>query len=165
MSNPSEISDQGRDLARSALIWTLALLALPCLALLAFGQLDWALAVALGAMLGWLNIAMLARGVSAGISKTLEGIDASRRERGEPSLAELDAQLKGAEIGAEDPRATDPKLVELPKGFGALTRLGLVVAAAAGLFLLRPAQPGGIAIGVIVSLAGLAVAAMRRNSH
>ncbi|MCA9682056.1 MAG: hypothetical protein KC457_07650 [Myxococcales bacterium] len=144
-------------LVRDALLISALLTAPASLVATLLGSADLGISLAIGWMIGALNLVLLARGIDAAIRRTLAGIDEARRERGEPTLAELD--------GEADPRAgaVDPALVRRPSGAGGAVRLALGLAAVVALLWLHPERPEGLAIGVVFVLTGLGASAGRHN--
>lgn len=135
---------------RRALVVSGLLLA-PICALAILADADLAIAIALGGLLGAVNLILLARGVGQLIDQTVAGIAAAKAR--EDSAASDTASAEGI----------DPAKVERPRGVAAFVRIGAIALAVVAVFLLRPARPLGLAIGFVVVLAGAAVAAIRQE--
>jgi hypothetical protein len=108
-----------------------------------FGLPELGISIIFGTLLGTANLMLLARGVGAAIDRTVEEIERTRRESGR----ELDP--------AEAAR----------RGAGGALRLACVVLLVAAVLWYPPIEPLGLAIGVIVMLIALSLAALRENQR
>lgn len=149
--DPQLLAQRRRALLIDAVRWSCLVggLAAGGAALLASPALG--ISIALGTLLAAINLVLLARGIAGALDGTVEAVERARRE----------GRQTGTETGQIDPEA----IVDRPRGVGGGLRLLLVVALVGAVFIYRPAQPIGLAIGVIVVLAGLSLAALREHQR
>jgi hypothetical protein len=110
-----------------------------------FGLPSLAISILFGTLLGTANFMLLARGVGAAIDRTVEEIERTRRETGR------EGQLDPAEV------------VRRPRGAGGAMRLAFVVLLVAAVLWYPSTEPLGLALGVIIMLIALSLAAVREN--
>jgi peptidoglycan/LPS O-acetylase OafA/YrhL len=106
-----------------------------------FGLPALSISIIFGTLLGTANFMLLARGVGGAIDRTVEEIERSRREPG---------------------GQVDPKEVAR-RGAGGAMRLAFVVLLVAAVLWYPSTEPLGLAIGVIIMLVALSLAALREN--
>jgi hypothetical protein len=110
-----------------------------------FGLTNLGISILFGTLLGTANFMLLARGVGAAIDRTVEEIERTRRETGR------EGQLDPAEV------------VSRPRSAGGAMRLAFVVLLVAAVLWYPSTEPLGLAIGVIIMLIALSLAAVREN--
>jgi Na+/H+ antiporter NhaD/arsenite permease-like protein len=108
-----------------------------------FGLPALGISILFGTLLGTANFMLLARGVGAAIDRTVEEIERTRREAG---------------------RELDPTEVAR-RGAGGAMRLAMVVLLVAAVLWYPSTEPLGLAIGVIIMLIALSLAALRENGR
>jgi peptidoglycan/LPS O-acetylase OafA/YrhL len=101
------------------------------------------ISIIFGTLLGTANFMLLARGVGAAIDRTVEDVERSRRESGR--------ELDPAEVAR--------------RGAGGAMRLAFVVLLVAAVLWYPSTEPLGLAIGVIIMLVALSLAALRENQR
>jgi hypothetical protein len=106
-----------------------------------FGTPALAISIVFGTLLGTANFMLLARGVGAAIDRTVEEIERSRREP--------ERRLDPAEL--------------VRKGTGGALRLAVVVLLVVAVLWNPWMQPLGLAIGILVMLVALSLAAAREH--
>lgn len=115
------------------------------------GAPDLAVGIGIGTVLGAVNFVLLARGVGGAIDRTVAGVERTRLE--------LDTQASNRAGEGVEPK----DVLGRPLGAGGGFRLALLVLSIAGLILMSPVDPAGLAIGIVVALLGASVAAFRHN--
>jgi peptidoglycan/LPS O-acetylase OafA/YrhL len=108
-----------------------------------FGMPELGISIIFGTLLGTANLMLLARGVGAAIDRTVEEVERARRESGR-ELDPTEAARRGA---------------------GGVLRLACVVLLVAAVLWYPPIEPLGLAIGVIIMLIALSLAAARENQR
>lgn len=104
-----------------------------------FGMPELGISIIFGTLLGTANFMLLARGVAVAIDRTVEEIERTRRETG---------------------RELDPTQAAR-RGAGGALRLALVVLLVAAVLWYPSIEPLGLAIGVLIMLIALSLAAVR----
>jgi hypothetical protein len=144
-TNESSPSIDRRALVRDAIRFSSLIGAGICAVVTILGLPDLAIAIAVGTLLGAVNFVLLARGVGGAIDRTVAGVERTKRELG---------VSEGAEIEPND-------VLGRPLGAGGGLRLALLVLLVAALVWLLPTDPAGLAMGIIITLVGASVAALR----
>jgi hypothetical protein len=164
---PGQVPIDRGALIRDALRNTSLLGAAVCAVAIALGHPDLGLAVGIGTGFAALNLLLLARGVSGAIDRTVAGVERTQRELGQrPGSPPGSLGESRPEPDPADPAdGLEPNLVvDRPRGAGGSFRLALSVVLVAALLWVLPADPvgpAGVAIGIILALAGLSAAAIR----
>lgn len=140
-----------RALVRDAIRYSSLIGALVCAATALAGRPNLAIGVAIGVMLGAINFVLLARGVGGAIDRTVAGVERAVHERGERRERATDEGLEPQDV------------LGRPHSAGGSLRLALIVLLVAAILWFQPAEPAGLAIGIIITLIGASVAAHRHN--
>lgn len=122
--------------------------ALASAAVALFGPAELAISIVLGTLLGAINFVLLARGIGAALDRTVADVQRTRQETGKAD-------------GPIDPE----EVVGRPRGAGGALRLAFIVLLVAGALMFPPTQPLGLAIGVLIVLAAISLAAWRQQGQ
>lgn len=117
------------------------------------GPAELAISIVLGTLLGAINFVLLARGIGAALDRTVADVQRTRQETGK-----TDGQNHSEGVRPEE-------VVGRPRGAGGALRLSFVVLLVAGALMFPPTQPLGLAIGVIIVLAAISLAAWRQQGE
>jgi hypothetical protein len=147
--SPSSPVDR-RALVRDAIRISSLLGALVCATLTIAGLVWLAIGVGVGIVLGAVNFVLLARGVGGAIDRTVAGVERTQQEIGR----------RDASDGVEP-----NDVLGRPLGAGGPVRLGLSVLLVAGLLWFVPTDPAGLAMGIVITLFGGSVAALRHHAQ
>ena len=107
------------------------------------GRPQLAMTIVLGTLLASINFVLLARGIANAIDRTVEGVERA-----------MEGRSPSAELEPKD-------VLGRPHNASSILRLLFLFAVLGGLMWLPPAEPMGLAIGVIVALIGGSTAAYR----
>lgn len=149
MTEPPEYTPiDRRALVRDAVRYSSLLGALVGAATALGGHPNLAIGVAIGVVLGTINFLLIARGLSGAIDRTVAGVERAQRAR--------DGEISADGLEPED-------VPDRPRDAGGSVRLGLAVLLVAAILWFQPADPAGLAIGILVTLVGASVAGYRHN--
>jgi hypothetical protein len=156
---PEPLAIDRRLLVRDAIRYSSLIGGLCCATLAIAGLPNLAIALAVGTLFGEVNFVLLARGVSGAIDSTVAGVARAQQEaqsRDPTPVREVSGPLAADGLEPKD-------VLGRPLGAGGPFRLALSVLLVAALLWWIPTDPAGLAMGIVITLLGASVAALRHH--